>query len=124
MPISLNDMRRKTRVLPIDYFGDTFEVEYMPAKMTPAKIDELRALNDSDAYYDDEIPLSYAEEMVTLFDFIVHWDITDEAGNELPVSAEVIRQLPMKVINSIVAAVVEDSRPTEKKSRRSRGSFS
>ena len=92
MAIKLSDLHKATRKISITFQGETLEVEYRLNVITPAF---LRA----------ELKLHEQLEKA-----VVRWDLVDDAGNEIPVSLEVLDQLPTQLQVEMITAITEDMR--------------
>lgn len=100
MPLSLGDLRSRTRRVAVPVAGETLEVEYRPTALTPGLIAWLRGIEA------DGQPERLAE---VLCQVVIGWDLLGDDGAPLPVTEEVARELPLRLLGVIVRAVLEDA---------------
>lgn len=112
--------RQKVRKVAVDYDGETFNIWYRPAAVTPKAFDALST--DEGAENMDRL-----SRMV--IDFIGDWEIgeiaTDEHDNPVhdedgnpkldkwPIDKEHVTTLPIAVLNAMIRAVGDDMKPGE-----------
>jgi len=96
--VRLSDLGREARTT-IDYDGAAIEVVYRPAAINS---DWLKRMGER-AGLDTYVPL--------LTEVLVRWDITDDDGNELEPSVEIMRQLPIDFLNKVAQALLERMSP-------------
>ncbi len=99
MPISLGELQNNTRSLVVDYDGEKVQVVYRPGVITPGSGTEFAAQG-------------VVEQLERL---LVSWDITDDKGKALPVSTELLNQLPGRFLAHVADAVSGDMRPNGKR---------
>lgn len=104
MPARLSDLLKDRRTVTVD-FGDGVSVRltYRPSGLTPETEDRIREFT--------EARRGGAALIELLSDCLVDWDITDDTGNPLPVSPEVLRRLPLGVLAKLAEAVIQDLLP-------------
>jgi len=127
MPITLSSLKEAVRKVQVYVDDDELNVWYKLGELTPERTDRIRYLVDlmSDDDVEDSERPTQAEAWADMLDIIERWDITDDEGNELPVTEEVIATVPTPVLGVILEVIMEDARPSQKRPRRSRGgSFS
>lgn len=95
----LLDMATQRRQLQIPVGTETLTAVYDNRVITPAFLG---------AFSDPEQNAGALPAAVT--SLVVEWDLTDEAGQPLPLSAETLRELPVPVLYQILAAVLTDYR--------------
>ena len=114
MSVSLRQLQQQRKTITITYAGETFDVVYNPAAMTPKALDIL--IGDSGDKH---------SIIRNLLLFLQDWDIVDEAGAKVPVSSEILEELPIDLLADISKAINEDIQPGEAKGATSKdGSFS
>lgn len=103
----LTDDRAEVKV---DYRGKVVAVTYRPGALTPAREEELAAAT--------EAGLLAANQQAgkLLEDLLVDWDLyadqaAEDAGDRLPTTAEVIRNLPSGFVAAVFEAVRTDMAP-------------
>lgn len=94
----LSDLGREAKAT-IEYDGAEINVVYRPAAINS---DWLKRMGES-AGLDTYVPL--------LTEVLVRWDITDDDGNELEPSVEIMRQLPIDFLNKVAQALLERMSP-------------
>lgn len=97
MAISLADLKRNTRQLPVEYLGITINVTYKPGAITPTFGRDL-APGDS--------------VMVQLLaKSLVSWDIfqDDALTVPLPITVDTLGDLGSGLLNAIIQAITLDS---------------
>lgn len=99
MPISLAELQSNLRTLVIDYDGEKVQVVYRPGILTPAT-------------NDDFAKQSVVEQLETL---LVSWDVLDDKGKPLPVTTDLLNQLPGRFLAHIAAEISGDMRPNAKR---------
>ncbi len=105
MPISLNHLRNDKRNITASYFGDTVDISYKPSELTPTVEDEIRE-NDQGT-------------VVKIFcKLITKWDVVDENGEELPVTPEVVGDMPSAFLNALIFACRDDMIPKARNGQR------
>lgn len=103
MPISLADLTTATRLVAVEYDGQTVNVTYYPGRLTPAV--EAR-LNQANA--DNRPAGGVADELARI---VAGWDVLDEKGKPAPVTADLLRDLPTRFLLALVSAIGADARP-------------
>ncbi len=78
MPVTLADLKRNVRTIPVEYGGLTIHISYRPSEITPTLGQEMVA---------HDTPLVLALERV-----LAGWDIVESDDNPtpLPITAEVL----------------------------------
>lgn len=108
MPLSLAKIQAPRPVaLDVAWYGEKITVTY----------DESRYTAD----YADALPQRLQDAKTgrgawgELLSLVTDWDILDEQGEHLPVSAEVIGALPTGLLATIHSAVMDDLNPNSKR---------
>ncbi len=99
MPISLSDLQNNTRVLTLEYDGESVTIVYRPGVITPANSDDFNRQ-------------AVVEQLEGL---LVSWDIVDDKGKPLPVTKELLDTLPARFLAHLSGAIVGDLRPNVKR---------
>ena len=121
MPFSLSKYRNVTKLVQVDFDGEIINVTYRPGEVTPARLTNLR--REQQEAVDRGEPLPEGEAWARNLSMIEKWDIMGDDG-PLPLTPEVLEEIPTVILKTIYQAVLEDTRPTEERSKRSRrGSF-
>ena len=109
MPIRLSDLAAKTRTVTVDFEGTPIEVTYLPGRMTMATQQRLQKST--------ELPAGKANrELATILaELVAGWDVTDDNGAPLPVTEELVRQLPLRFVTALTTELFEDINPNEGK---------
>lgn len=98
---TLNSILSKTTTTTVDYDGTKIEVTYITDFLTPAV---ERIIKDNEQ---SGTPL--AANVKVLASALVDWDVTDDAGNKIKPTEEVLSDLGGKfqvaVINALMGAV-------------------
>jgi hypothetical protein len=101
MGIKLGDLQKATRILNIDFQGEAVELEYYVNVVTTAFLRE---------------ELTESEQLARM---VKRWDVLDDEGRELAVSAEVIDQLPYQLRAKLTASILDDMRGHTKEEKKS-----
>lgn len=105
MSIKLAALAGRTDSTDVHFQGETCTIEYRPNWMTPERQAEMTAAQDAQQTTDGFL------DLVT--GLIVSWDVLDDAGEPLPVTADVARTLPFSFLTAVVVAAGEATRPGE-----------
>lgn len=102
--MKLTELTKKTRKIIVTYLGESAEVEYRLAVVTPGFLSELKGLNGTDSV------IHQLEKIV------IRWDVTDENGHEIPPTEEQIRKydIPVRFLSAVIRAVSDDMDGWEK----------
>lgn len=103
MPIRLADLTSKTRTVNVPYDGESIAVTYYPGRLTPATESRLNKANE------DNRPASGVAAELALI--MASWDVLDDKGKPEPVTAELLAQMPTRLLLAIVGAIGTDARP-------------
>lgn len=106
MPINLNHIKNDKRTISFQYFGEEGKVTYRPGALTPMVENALRDAEDNTVLID------------TLCDMITDWEVVDEAGEKVPIEADVLNGLSNALLGAILQACREDMLPKSKNGRR------
>ena len=106
MPLNLANIKNDKRTVTIKYFGDDCQVTYKPSVLTPTIEDELRASDDTHALID------------VLCEMITAWEVEDEEGAPLPITPDVMGNLPNALLGAIMQGCREDMIPKARSGRR------
>ncbi len=106
MPISIQKLAEARRTVTFKFLGEDVAFEY-----------KLGALNSVDT--------AATDEETTLHDLLgrilVRWDVLDEQGQEIPPTAEAMRQhrLPTPFLRAVQEALLDDANPNSLRKGRS-----
>jgi hypothetical protein len=95
MPVSLSELQSNVRSIVVEYDNDKVAITYKPAMLTAA----------SSAEFTKQGVVAQLETL------LVSWDVLDEKGKALPVSTELLNQMPGRFLTHLVNAINEDMRP-------------
>jgi hypothetical protein len=105
MPITLEQLRQETKELSIPVGDDAITFQYRVNAFTPEMEETLRDLDD------EEVKSRTVREMIKRL--VASWDIKENTKDKqcLPVSDEVIAQLPTRILVRMITAVGDDLSP-------------
>jgi hypothetical protein len=83
--------------------GDVVNTIYRPGGITPEIEDKLQEYVGSQR--------GGAMLVTLLAGCLVEWDLLDDRGKALPVTAETLRRLPIAFLAQVARAITEDMRP-------------
>lgn len=136
----IDDLVRDVRTIPVKFGDETLNVTFHPSAMTPATEERANKFLASGSYGN-----GYAELLATS---LVAWDLTDDAGNVLPITSEQeardadgnpilgedgkpitiqvnhLRSYPNAILAAIVNAITADMRVGGKETRKNSGDTS
>lgn len=105
MPVLLSSLGRQ-RPITVVYDGMAIEVTIQPRAINDYWLERLEALEARDR-----------EGVANLLaEALVDWDVTDDEGQPVKPTAEVLRALPVDLLTELVYAVMEAMRPKGKTS--------
>jgi len=108
----------ETAEFTLSYGDEEVRITYAPAEVNPDRLDEMSALAE------DNPDMTQGEAWSIILSPVRDWDVLDEEGNKLSISAGVLAQLPTSFLQAIQRGMVEAVRPTLKSKRSRRGSRS
>lgn len=103
MSIKLSDLTAGTRTVTVKYGDVEFEVTFKADFYTPAVEAQIVELKDVDT------PL--AANARILSEAIQSWNVTDDNGNEIKPTEDVLRVLGVNALNAILSALTEGFSP-------------
>lgn len=106
MPFNLKQIKAQTRTVTGSFEGQEFVLKYYPHVLTPAMEKHLQA---------SEAPGEALCEMVA--GLIADWDLqaTEEASSKLPITTDTLYDLPPKLTEVMLDAILQDMRVGEVK---------
>ena len=110
--MKLSELTDRTKRITVTFGSEELWVDYRPGALTPAMQDvfvelQERAASGSEA----DRSVAMVEATVGLVETLVAaWDLTD-GPDPVPVTADVIRSLPVDFLNAVVGAIQESMRP-------------
>ena len=105
----LSDIQNRTATVTIEWFDETAEVTGYPGRITG---DLMDALTNADTVADAEQAGVYSE----LTSVIQSWDIVDDHGQQLEVTAENAKLLPVSLLGDMLEAIQQAPRAEGKRS--------
>lgn len=116
----LSQLLNRRVELSVEVEGGEIKFTHNPAAYTLAFQEELRAMKGAD---DEETALRFYS--TALPKLVTEWDLVDDKGKTVPVTADTIRQIPLDVLNAMMEAINVTRRPFEtEKPSEGTGSFS
>lgn len=132
MPLKLADLGKTTRDATFTYEGSTVHLKYRPSALT-ARVQMSSASlvtlgrefagseDDPDDVKRDRL-ISAAESVLealgdyteVLTKMVAEWDVLGEDGKPIPISAEVIRDLPLDFVYEMFGAIMKANNPNAK----------
>lgn len=113
MPISLNNLVKKSRTISIDVEGGALSVTYDPSKLSAAYMQSIQEqLQDDD-------PLAMAEMFCHI---VTDWDLVGplhekghnefvEDGKPVPMEKRFVAWIPTPILQEIITTIGEDASP-------------
>lgn len=102
MSISFTQMKAKTKDAQIDWEGEKVDFAYHPAAFSVEVAQHVQ-----ERAQEGDLG-GVAVVMVNLLDW---WDVLDDEGNRLAVTEELVRQMPLGFLMSMLNAVGADMAP-------------
>ena len=97
MSIKFSDIAKKTRKVELSFQDEVLELEYRVNVTTPAFMAELAGIED------------FRESLIFQLErVLVHWTLTDDDGNALEPTHDLLMQLPTPMLANILEVIVED----------------
>lgn len=110
MPISQANLKNNKRTVTGEYYGETFTVTYKPSEYT------LAVQSGIDNPDTDE---TSNEKLINLLtNMLTAWDVLDEKGDPLPITPEILADLPVALLGAIQMCCREDMTPKARNGRR------
>jgi len=106
----------ETAEFTLSYGAEKVRCTYAPAEVNPERVDEVSIM------LEENPDLSQGESWAILLSPLRSWDIEDEDGNELPITADNLALLPTAFLQGVQRGMLEAVRPTLRSSRSRRGS--
>lgn len=103
MAIKLHQLRDQTAPATVQYEGHEIKLEYRVAAFTAEVESRLHQADD------EHRPVNGLAEV--LEKIVAAWDILDDNDKPLPVTLELLRQLPFGLLQEMVTAIAEDLSP-------------
>lgn len=112
MGMTLSKVQAKERTVTVLWDGETVDVGYRPAAVTPALLSTVQEAAEASNL--DVIGMMM-EPM------LAWWDVLDDDGNRLPTSAEVIRIIPLAFTMEVLKVVQDAMAPSDSEGKGSAG---
>lgn len=108
MPITYKQLQSGEPLeVEVHYRGETFNVFYVPEKVTPSLQRKLQGVADD--------PMLLVDYMTA---FITDWDgVLDENGKKVPLTGEALAELGFEVLQAINEAIGEDMKAGKRPKR-------
>jgi len=103
MPVRVGNLVRDRRTVTMPIGDESLTITYQPSGITPDTEDKLRE------YAADQ--RGGAMLVALLVDCLVEWDLLDDRGKPLPITADSLRKLPTIFLAQVAQAITEDMRP-------------
>ena len=103
MSIKMAALSGVTAQTEFTFQGETVNIEYRPNYMTPEREALLAATTDGSS-------TAFVDMVVGM---LVTWDVLDDKGTPLPVTADVVKTLPYSFLAEALKAAGEASAPGE-----------
>lgn len=104
MGMSLSKVREKTATCTVLWEGETVDVGYRPAAVTPAL---LNSVQEAAKEANIDVIALMMEPM------LAWWDVLDDDGQRLPTTADVINQMPLSFTMAVLTATQEAMSPSD-----------
>lgn len=94
----LKDLIQKTRKIVVTISEETAEVEYRLHAISVSYLEELGRLAGMESVISQVVQI------------VIRWDVLDENGKEIPVTAEAIRQyeIPVEFLTAVLNGITDD----------------
>lgn len=114
MALSFTQMKNRVETVEVSWQGETFDVGYFPAAMTPNSIkaiqEQARAAKAEKA--EDPTASGSLNSLAEMIEpLVAWWDILDDEGNRLPATADTIGDLPLALTMAVFKTVQEAITP-------------
>lgn len=120
MALKRSTMLDKVRIITVTWEDETLDVGIRPGRYTAALLDRIReatkAAEAAEAAGDTE-KAAQAVQIVAdaTAEVVAWWDVLDEDGERLPITAEVLDSLPLLFVQHVMAQAGEAIRPPARK---------
>lgn len=120
MALKRSNMRDKVRTIRVTWEDETLDVGIRPGRFTAELMDRItqatrvaeRAETEGDDAAAEQATATVAQATAEV---IAWWDVLDDDGARLPVTAEVLNTLPLSFVRHVVQQVGESARPPASK---------
>lgn len=100
MAVKLSDLLKNERTIKVDIQGTDLTVTYRPSSITPETQDVFYAMMEK-----QRSGLALAE---ILTQRVVAWDLTDDEGEEIEISFDELKTIPVDVLAFVSNAILAD----------------
>ena len=106
--MKLTKLTKKTQTVMVHYLGETAEVEFKLAGVTPQFLDDLRGLDSLNSI------IKQLERTV------LRWDVLDENDQVIPPTEEAIRRhdIPIGFLSQVLLSIAESMNGWEKNEKK------
>ena len=113
MGVRVSDLQKGTRSIEVEYMGETFGIVYRPGAATAETAIAMQEQMDGE---EGSVPVALVDSIVRM---VVSWELEDDEDNQIGVTEDVTKRLPLALLNAILTAIADDQNPTpRRKSRR------
>ncbi len=98
--IRLSDLQRDERTCTVEFEGESAEVTYRPSAYTPEIEDQLQTAMESNR------PSNGIARW--LAGIVVHWEVMDENGEEIPPTFENMRRMSSTFLTTVINTITDD----------------
>lgn len=116
MPIRVSALTADRRTIKVDFGDDTLNLTYKPSAVNA--VQEARELEEREK---GQVLLAQAR---SLAEIITSWDVQDDDGKPLPVSADVMAPLGLDFTAKVTRAILDDLLPNRQTATVSRNGSS
>lgn len=106
----------RTKRLSVELDGEAFDLWYLPGKVSPLAIRELKELSDDD-------DSGFASALGQIRRFVTQWDVVDDAGERIAPTDPRVEAFDVAFLVAVIRAIGADLSPNPTTSTNS-GSFS
>ncbi len=110
MAVKLSDISAKCKSIQVMFDDDALNIEYYPNKITEETFEQLNALSKMK---EDTISESFMFYNTTLVGLMKSWDMLDDDGSILPLTAEQMIKVGIVARGKILESIMEDIRPNQ-----------
>lgn len=104
MGMTLSKVQAKERTVTVLWDGETVDVGYHPAAVTPALLDSVQAAAEAN---------DLAVIGMMMEPMLAWWDVLDDDGQRLPTDAPTIRIIPLAFTLEVLKAVQAAMQPAD-----------
>ena len=106
MPVRMSNLVADRRTINFPVGDDTLRIVYKPSTINAKQEIIEREMRDQRLFLG-----AMAKSLATM---IVDWDLQDDAGNQVPITEEVLGELGIDVLRRLQQAIMEDLLPNQR----------